>query len=99
VRTSAPVAIHRAAPTSSGRLLRRFAGSGNTRLGTIVVSSPEVLVWQARHPAIQIFAANGFMLVSSDAPKGSIHLSRGTYRGVRVASRAGWSLELRSRSS
>jgi hypothetical protein len=93
-KSSPPTSTDRAAPPVNRRLLHRFTGSGNARLGTIVVSAPEVLVWQARHPTIQIFAANGFILVSSGAASGSIHLSRGTYRGLRVATRAGWSIEL-----
>lgn len=97
-KASAPASTHRAAPPSGERLLRRFAGSGDTRLGTVVVRSAEELVWQAGHAPIQIFAANGFMLVNSQAPHGSIRLSRGTYRGVRVATHARWSIELRSRS-
>jgi hypothetical protein len=68
------------------------------RLGTIVASSPEVLVWSVQHPTIQIFTTNGFILVSSGAPNGSIQLSRGTYLGVRVATHAGWLIELRARS-
>lgn len=79
-------------------MLRRFSGSGNTRLGTIVVGSPAVLVWRAQHPPVQIFAARGFMLVSSHASSGSIQLSRGIYPGMRVSSRAGWSIELHARS-
>lgn len=88
-------------PVSSqvgGRLLRRFTGSGNTRLGTIVVSSAQVLVWRAQRPPVQIFAANRFILVSSHASTGSVRLSRGTYPGLRIASRAGWTIELRARS-
>jgi hypothetical protein len=77
-------------------VLRRFAGSGNTRLGTIVVRSSQVLEWRVAQAPIQIFAANGFMLVNSSSPSGSIHLSRGTYRSVRVATRASWSVELRT---
>jgi hypothetical protein len=77
-------------------VLRRFTGSGDTRLGTIVVRSPQVLQWRTARPPIQIFAANGFMLVDSSAPSGSIHLSRGTYRSVRVAAHASWSVELRT---
>lgn len=99
-QTTAPAlnSTQGAPPPVGGRLLRRFAGSGNTRLGTIVVSSPAVLVWRAQHPAIQIFTAKGFTLVSSHASSGSIQLSRGTYPGMRVASRARWSIELRARS-
>ena len=97
-KAQAPNSTQGASPSAGGRPLRRFAGSGNTRLGTIVVSSPAVLVWRAQHPAIQIFTAKGFMLVSSHASSGSIQLTRGTYPGMRVASRAGWSIELRARS-
>jgi hypothetical protein len=79
-----------------GAVLRRFAGFGDTRLGTIVVRSAQVLQWRTARAPIQIFAANGFMLVNSTAPSGSIHLSRGTYRSVRVAAHASWSIELRT---
>jgi hypothetical protein len=85
-----------AAPPPSGRLLRRFTGTGNGRLGTIVVGAPSTLVWRAGHPGIQIFTSSGFMLVNSQAPTGFIHLAHGTYRGARVASGGGWVIELRS---
>jgi hypothetical protein len=81
-----------------GRLLRRFTGAGATRLGTIVASSSQVLVWKTQHPAIQIFTANRFLLVSSHASSGSVVLRRGKYTSVRVASRSGWTIELRARS-
>lgn len=90
---------HDATPSPGRRPLRRFTGDGNARLGTIVVRSPSLLVWSARQPAIQIFTSNGFMLVNSKAPNGFIRLAGGTYRGVRVASPASWSIELRSLSS
>jgi hypothetical protein len=96
---SAPASIHGVRPVPSGRLLRRFTGSGDARLGTIVVHGPCLLVWNASGPAIQIFTSSGFMLVNSHVPNGTVQLSRGTYLGVRVASAAGWSIELRSRSS
>jgi hypothetical protein len=97
-KAPAPNSTQGAAPRVGGRVLRRFSGSGNTRLGTIVLSSPAVLVWSAQHPAIQIFTAKSFMLVSSHAFSGRLQLSRGTYPGIRVASRARWSIELRARS-
>lgn len=96
--SAAPNSTARVLPPVGGRVLREFAGSGNARLGTIVVSSPEVLVWSAQHPSIQIFTANEFILVSSRASSGSIQLSRGTYPGMRVATHAGWSIQLRTRS-
>jgi hypothetical protein len=87
-----------AAPSSGGRLLRKFAGSGPERLGTVVVSVPSTLVWRADHPPIQIFTSSGFILVNSHAASGTIQVSRGSYRGVRVASSEGWTIELRSQS-
>jgi len=95
-KTSGSGSTHAAGSAPSERVLRRFAGSGDTRLGTIVVRSPQVLQWHTVRAPIQIFAANGFMLVNSPAPSGSIHLSRGTYRSVRVAAHASWSIELRT---
>jgi len=88
-----------ASPSPEGRLLRRFAGSGNGRLGTLVVSGRTLLVWNAHRPRIQIFTSKGFMLVNSPSQTGTVRLSRGTYRGVRVSSPAQWSVELRSPSS
>jgi hypothetical protein len=81
-----------------GHLLRSYAGSGNMRLGTIVASSPTVLVWRAQRPAIQIFTEHGFILVSSHASGGSVQLTRGAYPGTRVATHGAWSIELRTRS-
>ncbi len=91
-----PTSATRVPAAVGGHLLRSYSGAGNTRLGTIVVRSPSVLVWSAHHPPIQIFTSRGFMLVDSEEPNGVIQLSRGTYRTVHVASRADWSIELRS---
>ncbi len=85
-------------PPASGPVLRSFAGSGNTRLGTISVASPELLVWSAQHTPIQIFTTNGFILVSGRTSTGSVRLARGTYAGVRIATRAGWSVQLHALS-
>ncbi|MFZ1153908.1 MAG: hypothetical protein WAN93_03275 [Solirubrobacteraceae bacterium] len=87
-----------ASSQAGGRLLQQFIGSGDKRLGTIAVSSSQVLLWSAQHPPIQIFTSHGFIVVSSHAPSGSVLLSRGSYPGIRVASRGRWSIELRARS-
>ena len=96
---SAGASTQHLSPSAGGRLLRRFAGFGNRSLGTIVVHSLGVLEWNALRRPIQIFTMRGFMLVSSKAAHGTILLSPGTYRGVRVASASAWSIELRSWSS
>ncbi len=87
-----------APPAASGPVVRSYAGSGNTRLGTISVSSPELLVWSAQRVPIQIFTTSGFILVSGRTRTGSVRVARGTYTGVRVASRAGWSIQLHALS-
>jgi hypothetical protein len=76
----------------------RFAGYGNGRIGTIGTHASIWLVWRVQHAPIQIFASNGFILVKGDGRSGRVQLSRGTYRGVRVATRKRWSIELRSHS-
>jgi hypothetical protein len=96
--STSPSTSKNVAPTPGGRLLRHFAGSGNTGLGTLVIRSRAVLSWNAARPPIQIFTARGFLLVSSHAASGSVQLSRGTYTGMRVATHAGWTIELRTRS-
>jgi hypothetical protein len=95
---SAPSSTKVSSAAPSGSLLRRYTGNGNRQLGTVVLSSPSTLAWKAQHPPIQIFTAKGFIIVNSTAPSGVTRLSRGTYRGLRVASHAGWSVELRSSS-
>jgi hypothetical protein len=87
---------HPASPSPGGRLLRRFTGYGNGRLGTIAVHASSLLSWRATQPHIQIFTVNGFMLVNSRSTTGTVRVSRGTYRGVRVSSAARWSVELRA---
>jgi hypothetical protein len=86
-------------PAPEGRLLHRFSGYGNGRLGTLVASGQTLLLWNAGHPRIQIFTSKGFMLVNSSSQTGTVRLSRGTYRGVRVSSPAHWTVELRSPAS
>ncbi len=96
---SAPSSVQPASPSLGGHLLRRFAGSGNALLGTMVAPAGSRLLWSVHHSGVQIFTSNGFMLVNSHAPSGAVRLSRGTYRSVRVATTGPWSIELRSASS
>jgi hypothetical protein len=97
--TTSAASTPTASPSPEARLLRRFTGTGNGRLGTVVLSGRTLLVWNAGQPRIQIFTSTGFMLVNSYSQTGTVRLSRGTYRGVRVSSPAHWSVELRSPSS
>jgi hypothetical protein len=96
---SAPTSVQPGSPSPGGRLLRRFTGSGNGRLGTIVAPAGSRLLWSVHHAGVQIFTSNGFMLVNSHFPAGAVRLSRGTYRGVRVSTAGSWVIVLRSASS
>ena len=93
---SHPSAAAPPAAATSGTLLHRYSGTGDYLLGKLVLPASRVLVWSAHYGKIQIFTASGFMLVNSQSATGSVRLARGTYSGVRVATAASWSLELRS---
>ena len=97
--TTGAASTPNASPAPEGRLLHRFTGYGNGRLGTLVASGQTLLFWNAANPRIQIFTSKGFMLVNSSSHTGTVRLSRGTYRGVRVSSSAHWTVELRSPAS
>ena len=77
---------HPASPSPNGRLLHRFTGYWQRAAGHDRAARSQPAVVACSQPHIQIFTANGFMLVNSRSTTGSVRVSRGTYRGVRVAS-------------
>ena len=79
-RRPSPLAAVPAAPWA------HYAGHGNKAIGTIALKSPVRLTWSAAKPKIQVFTSTGFVLVNSRKSSGSVLISKGTYRGVRVAS-------------
>jgi hypothetical protein len=73
----------------------RYAGNGDKAIGAMVIKTPVTLTWSAAKPKIQVFTRSGFVLVNSTKSSGSVRISQGTYRGVRVASRGSWTITLR----
>jgi hypothetical protein len=81
-------------PIYVGRLVERFAGTGNHELGSFAKKRTMVLVWTQTGRSMQIFTSRQFLLVSSEAPSGRVRLAPGDYAGVRVASRGSWTVEV-----
>ncbi len=90
--STSPSAPRPAPPSPAVEPGRRYAGHGNRAIGTLALKSAVRLTWNAAKPKIQLFTSAGFMLVNSTKPTGSVNLTKGTYRGVRVASTGAWSL-------
>jgi hypothetical protein len=76
---------------------RTFSGSGNRRLGTLRLRRAAVLRWRTRGALFQVSERHGFLLVNTRARRGHVRIHRGTYRGVRVATRGRWTITIRSR--
>jgi hypothetical protein len=81
---------------AAGRVLTSFSGSGNRKLGSLTEKRTTVLEWSATKPPMQIHLSNGFLLLNSNARTGRVRLLRGTYPGVRVATRGPWTIRLRA---
>jgi hypothetical protein len=94
----APASAPRVATSPGERLVRRFRGHGQQPVGTIVLGSPAVLAWSSSSPSMQIFTSKGFLLVNSKTRGGTVGLSKGKYKGVRVASPGSWTIVLRRKS-
>jgi hypothetical protein len=84
----------RAATPRPGATIKVIAGTRNKQIGTLAESTSVFLVWTASAAPIQIFTAQGNLLLSSHARNGTIRLAPGQYRGLRVASPGAWTLRL-----
>jgi len=93
--SSSPAASAPSSPSGQVATGRSYTGRGNRAIGTITLRSPVTLTWSTTKPKIQVFTSLGFVLVNSHKTTGSIKLSKGTYRGVRVASPGTWTVLLR----
>jgi hypothetical protein len=76
-------------------VISRFTGSGDKVLGTLAEKTATVLQWSTSSHPVQLSVANGFLLLASPARAGRIKLPPGKYPGLRIATRHGWSVELR----
>lgn len=80
----------------AGRTIRSFTGIGNRAIGSLSERRPIVLQWSTSGQRIQLFTAQGFLLLDSHVPTGRVRLAPGDYLRLRVASRARWTLLLRT---
>jgi hypothetical protein len=78
----------------AGPLLRAFAGTGNTSIGTLSEKSTVVLEWTTTKPPIQIFTSRGFLIISSHTRSGGVRLAHGRFPGVHVATKGQWTIQL-----
>jgi hypothetical protein len=86
-----------AAPSiAAGRLVRVFAGTRNAGIGSLSAKTSLVVGWNAARPPIQIFSRQGILLLSSDRRTGRVRLGAGEYRGLRIATRGHWAIQLRA---
>ncbi len=80
----------------AGPVLKTFSGTGDAALGMLSETTAIVLQWSTASPAIQIFTAQGFRLVSSPMSSGRVRLTRGKYPGLRIATKGPWKIQLRA---
>ena len=78
----------------AGPLLRAFAGTGNTSIGTLSEKSTVVLEWTTTKAPIQVFTSRGFLIISSHTRSGRVRLAHDRYPGVHVATKGQWTIQL-----
>ena len=91
----------RAAPSTpstpvidAGALIGTRTGTGNQAIGTLIESSEVVLRWSTTKPPLQIFDSRGFLVVDSQSATGSVRLARGSYKGLRIATKGHWTVQV-----
>jgi hypothetical protein len=93
VRPHAPLPATMRVPRA-GRLIRTLRGTGSRALGSLRERRGVVLQWHAAGHPFQIYTTRGVVLVSSRDHAGSIGLTRGDYRSLRVATPGSWTIRL-----
>jgi len=89
VRSKSPV-------ISAGAVTRSLSGTGDRAIGALSEKSTVVLEWSTTTPPIQVFALHGFLLVNSNSATGRVRLARGEYKGLRVATKGHWTIQVRA---
>ncbi|MBV8929021.1 MAG: hypothetical protein JO152_07850 [Mycobacteriaceae bacterium] len=79
----------------AGRTIRSISGAGNRAIGSLSEKTAIVLQWSSSAQRIQVFTAQGFLLLDSHTRAGRVRLAPGRYFRLRVASPARWTLLLR----
>ena len=81
---------------SAGAVTRSLSGTGDRAIGALSEKSTVVLEWSTTTPPIQVFAPHGFLLVNSNFATGRVRLARGEYKGLRVATKGHWTIQVRA---
>lgn len=97
VKTVARPVIHAKQPViSAGVVTSTLTGTGKQAIGTLSEKTTVVLQWSTTAGPIQIFGTHGFLLVNSNATTGRVRLARGDYKGLRVAAKGHWTIQVRA---
>ncbi len=96
-KTVARPASHAKQPViSAGVVTGTLTGTGNQPIETLSEKTTVVLQWSTTAGTFQIFNTHGFVLVDSNATTGRVRLARGDYKGLRVAAKGHWTIQLRA---
>jgi hypothetical protein len=80
---------------AAGPVIKTFTGDGGRAIGSLAEKRTIVLQWKTSAPTIQLFTAQGQVLVDTHSPVGSVRLSQGRYPGLHVATPGRWTVQLR----
>lgn len=80
---------------AAGKVIKTFAGEGDRAIGSLAEKRPIVLQWQTSASSLQLFTAQGVLLVDASSPVGRVRLAQGDYSGLRVATPGRWTVQLR----
>jgi hypothetical protein len=80
---------------AAGPVIKSFTGDGGRAIGSLAEKRTIVLQWKTSAPTIQLFTAQGQVLVDTHSPVGSVRLSQGHYVGLHVATPGRWTVQLR----
>ena len=100
--TVPPPHVERPIPTPGterlrrGGSVRRFAGDGTRRLGTIALEGPSLLTWRTTAGGFAIRVDGAPTPINSQSMRGSTAVSAGRYRNVEVVASARWTMTLRT---
>lgn len=80
---------------AAGPVIKTFTGDGDRAIGSLAEKQAIVVQWSTSTPSIQLFTAQGIVLVNASSPVGRVRLAQGDYSGLRVATPGRWTVQLR----
>lgn len=82
------------AATTPASATKRWSGTGNRSLGTVKLTRDSVVRWTSSGARFSLTDRSGKLKISGRTKAGQSFAVRRTYRGVRVASRGRWTLQI-----